>query len=456
MTDQWTPPHSIEAEQAVIGGLLIDSDAINDVADVVRVDDFYLRYNRVIYGAALRVDEAGERVDLMTVIESLRSAGQMEDAGGTEYLGRLARDTPSAANIRAYAEIVRDRSVERQLIQAGMEFQRIVNQPGPVGRKLDQAQQAVLDIGREQGGGPAMVKTHLPAWTQAVDERNRLGGQLTGLSTTLADLDHRTGGLHGGDLIVLAGRPSMGKSALAMQIAAGAADEGRPALVFSMEMSASQLIDRLVSARGRVPMQRIRSGKLEDADWPKLTEASAVVAQWPLLIDESGSLTATDVRARARRVKQKHGLGLVVVDYLQLMDGPGNNRQEQISDISRSLKRLAKDLDVPVLALSQLNRGLENRPNKRPHMADLRESGAIEQDADVIVFVYRDEVYNPDTPDRGVAELIIGKQRQGEVGTAMTLFFGHESRFVNLARDTYWDNRRENQQPDNRQTMDDL
>lgn len=450
----WEPPHSTEAEQAVIGGLLVDTKAINAVADVVRASDFYLRAHRLVFAAALRVDEHGEHVDLLTVIEALRTAAELEEVGGTAYLGRLARDTPSAANIRTYAEIVRDRSVERQLIQAGMDFAAIVQQPGDVAQKLDQAQQAVLDIGRETGDGPVHVRDHLPAWTHTLDERYRLGGRLTGLPTGLVDLDQRTGGLHDGEFIVVAGRPSMGKSVLAMQIACEVAGAGHPALVFSLEMPVGQLIDRMVAAAGSLPLQRIRSGKLEEDDWGRLVSASTDIARLPVVIDEGGSLTVTDVRARARRVMQRHGLGLVVVDYLQLMDAPGDNRQTQISEISRGLKKLAKELDIPVVALSQLNRGLENRPNKRPRMADLRESGAIEQDADLILFVYRDEVYNPDTPDRGVAELIIGKQRQGEIATVFTLFQGEHARFRSLAEQGYWERRAENTKTESTGTAD--
>ena len=440
-------PNNIEAEQAVIGGVLVDPKAMAQIGDVVRSGDFTRQAHRVIFDAALRLDGKGLDVDLLTIMESLRQSGDLEAAGGMPYLGELARDTPSAANIRAYAEIVRDRSIERQLIQAGMGFQSIVAEPGDVREKLDKAQQSVLDIGRESGNGPVLVRESMPGWVAGLDERYQSGGNITGLATGFCDVDRMTGGMQAGDLIILAGRPSMGKSALMMDIAGYVADSGAPVLVFSLEMPTSQLIDRQVSARARVPLMRIRSGKLEDADWPKVTATSSEVAALPLIIDDSGGLTVTDVRARSRRVKQRHGVGLIVLDYLQLMSGSGENRTQQISEISRGLKLLAKDLSIPVIALSQLNRSLEQRQNKRPIMSDLRESGAIEQDADLIAFVYRDEVYNEDSPDRGTAELIIAKQRNGPTGTVRLAYQGDFTHFENLAHNDYLMMRAANEPP---------
>lgn len=430
-------PYSEEAEQAVIGGVLVDNQAMARVADVVRVEDFAGTRHRVIFAAATRLDHRGHDVDLMTVLDALRQSGELDVAGGTGYLGMLAKDTPSTANIRAYAEIVRDRSIERQLIQAGHDFRAIVAEPGDVRAKLDKAQQSVLDIGRETGSGPALVREHMPAWVAALDERYQSGDKLTGLATGFADFDRMTGGLQVGDLVIVAGRPSMGKSALMMDIAGHVADSGLPVLVFSLEMPIGQLIDRQVSARARIPLMKIRSGKLDDADWPRITDALTAVAALPLIVDDVGGLTVTDVRARARRVKQRHGVGLIVLDYLQLMSGSGENRNQQISEISRGLKLLAKELAVPVIALSQLNRSLEQRQNKRPLMSDLRESGAIEQDADLIVFVYRDEVYNADSPDRGTAEIIISKHRNGPTGTVRLAYQAELTHFAGLAHNDY-------------------
>ncbi len=452
----WMPPHSVEAEQAVIGGLLIDQGAMTQVADVVRADDFFRRAHQLVCKAALQIDERGEVPDLLTIIEELHQAGDLEDVGGREYLGRLARDTPSAANVRVYAQIVRDRSIERQLIQRGMEFRRIVEEPGEVSAKLDRAQQSVLDIGREASGGPVLVRQHMPAWVDDIDERFRSGGQIVGLATGFRDLDYKLGGLRSGNMVIIAGRPSMGKTAIGMQISGNTAESGAPALVFSMEMPASELIDRQVASVGRVPMTRIRSGQLLDEDWAKVASASKIVNDWPLIIDESPALTVTDVRARSRRVKQQHGLGLILIDYLQLMGGDGDTRQDQVAAISRGLKRMAKELEVPVIALSQLNRSLEQRPNKRPVMSDLRESGALEQDADTILFVYRDEVYHSDSPDRGTAEIIIGKQRSGPTGMVRLVYQGEYTRFENLARDAYEDMRRANEDKSAAPSFEDL
>lgn len=436
MSDElWIPPHSKTAEDAVIGGLLIDTQAINEVADVVDVQDFYRRENRLIYEAMLALDTAGENIDVITVPERMKRLETWDGQEMMEHIGRLAKDTPSAANIRAYAKIVRDRSVQRQLIQAGMSFAKIIEEQDDVSSQLDAAQQRVLDIGREKTGGPMTVKEHLPAWVDKLDARSQAGGQIVGLETGFYDFDAMTGGLGKGDLVIVAGRPSMGKSTFAMNIAGYTASREKPALVFSLEMPADQIIDRQCAARATVPLSVIRSGQLDENQWPVISELTGRMGKEPLIIDESAALTVTDIRARARRVKQRHGLSLVVVDYLQLITGQGENRTQQITEISRALKVMAKDLGCPVIALSQLNRGLENRPNKRPRMADLRESGSIEQDADVIVFLYRDEVYNDDerNPCRGTAEVIIEKQRNGPTGMCRLLFEGQYTRFRNMA-----------------------
>lgn len=373
-SELFIPPHSQNAEEAVIGGLLIDAQAINQVADMLEVNDFYRRENRNIYEAMIALDAGGEDIDVITVPERMKRLEKWDGDDSMQYIGRLAKDTPSSANIRAYAKIVRDRSVQRQLIKAGMSFAQIIDDEEDVSSQLDAAQQKVLDIGREKTGGPMTVKEHLPAWVDRLDSRSQAGGRITGLETGFYDFDAMTGGLGKGDLIIAAGRPSMGKSAWAMNIADHVSRDGTPTLVFSMEMPAEQLIDRQVAARTNIPLGRIRDAQLDADQWPRVSEQTGKISQQPLIIDESGSLSATDIRARSRRVKQRHGLGLIVVDYLQLISGSRKeNRNQEITEISRSLKIMAKDLGCAVIALSQLNRGVEQRANKRPLMSDLRE-----------------------------------------------------------------------------------
>lgn len=440
------PPHSMEAEQAVLGGLMVDNGAWDQVADRVYEPDFYRRDHRLIFRAMQTLAEGGEPMDVVTLSEWLKSNDRLEDAGGLPYLGALAKDTPSAANIRAYADIVREKSVLRQLIEAGT----AVADTGfnPEGRKspdlLDNAERLIFQIAEQAGRhqrGFIGVKDILPTVVDRIDTLYRQKGDVTGLATGFTDFDRLTSGLQDGDLVVVAGRPSMGKTTFAMNLAEHAAMKGEaPAAVFSMEMPGEALAMRMLSSLGRVELQKIRSGRLEDDDWPRLTSTMNLLSQARLFIDDTPGLTPTEMRARCRRLKREHGLGLVVVDYLQLMQIPGfrENRATEISEISRSLKGMAKELGVPVVALSQLNRSLEQRPSKRPVMSDLRESGAIEQDADVIVFIYRDEVYNPETTDsKGVAEIIIGKQRNGPVGTVRLTFLGRFTRFENHIDDVY-------------------
>ncbi len=437
------PPHSVEAEQSLLGGLLIDNTAWDRLGGVLTDKDFYRPEHALIYKVVARLVGDNHPADVITVHDAIKSE-QGGDLVSVDYLNSLAQNTPSAANIKGYADIVRDRSILRRLIEVS---DNIVNSAFvPEGRSvrtlLDEAESRILQIG-EEGSRKAdylEIEPLLRSVVARIDELyNRQGGSdITGIATGFIDLDKQTSGLQKGDLVIVAGRPSMGKTAFALNIAENVAlAEGLPVVVFSMEMSGEQLASRLLGSVGRVDQSRMRTGKLQDDEWPRVTDAIARLSNTQILIDETGSLSSLELRARARRIARNFGgtLGLVVIDYLQLMSGSGSeNRATEISEISRSLKSLAKELQCPVVALSQLNRGLEQRPNKRPIMSDLRESGAIEQDADLIMFIYRDEVYHPDTTtDKGMAEIIIGKQRNGPIGTVRLSWQGPYTKFDNLA-----------------------
>ncbi|ACL72015.1 replicative DNA helicase [Thioalkalivibrio sulfidiphilus] len=440
------PPHSMEAEQAVLGGLMLDNEAWDAVADRLCEADFYRHDHRLIFRAIGELAARNSPFDLVTLSERLESRGELDDAGGLAYLGLLAKDTPSAANIRAYADIVRERSVLRQLISVGTEIADSgFNPEGRESRELlDTAEQKVFEIA-EQGArsqqGFRSMRVLLRNTVEHIEMLYERDDPITGLPTGYSEFDEMTSGLQGGDLVIVAGRPSMGKTSFAMNIAEYAAlKQQAPVAVFSMEMPGEQLSMRLLSSMGRINQQRLRTGRLEDDDWPRFTSAVSMLSEAQLYIDDSPALSPTEVRARARRLMREHKkLGLIVIDYLQLMQVPGSNenRTTEISEISRGLKALAKELSVPVIALSQLNRGLEQRPNKRPVMSDLRESGAIEQDADLICFIYRDEVYNPESPDKGTAEIIIAKQRNGPIGTVRLTFLGQYTRFENYVPEVY-------------------
>ena len=437
------PPHSVEAEQSLLGGLLIDNTAWDRLGGVLSDKDFYRPEHALIYKVITRLVSDNHPADVITVHDAIKSE-QGGDLVSVDYLNSLAQNTPSSANIKGYADIVRDRSILRRLIEVS---DSIVNSAFvPEGRSvrtlLDEAESRILQIG-EDGSRKAdylEIEPLLRSVVARIDELyNRQGGSdITGIATGFIDLDTQTSGLQKGDLVIVAGRPSMGKTALALNIAENVAlSEGLPVVIFSMEMSGEQLASRLLGSVGRVDQSRMRTGKLQDDEWPRVTDAIARLSNTQILIDETGALSSLELRARARRIARNFGgtLGLVVIDYLQLMSGSGQeNRATEISEISRSLKSLAKELQCPVVALSQLNRGLEQRPNKRPIMSDLRESGAIEQDADVIMFIYRDEVYHPDTTtDKGMAEIIIGKQRNGPIGTVRLSWQGPYTKFDNLA-----------------------
>ncbi|PIY06356.1 MAG: replicative DNA helicase [Gallionellales bacterium CG_4_10_14_3_um_filter_54_96] len=444
------PPHSVEAEQSVLGGLMLESSALDKIADLITQDDFYRFEHRLIYRQIVRMSELAKPVDVITVAEALEISGELDKVGGLAYLGSLAQNVPSAANIRRYGEIVRERSIMRQLVEVGTDIADSAY--NPTGRDaaqlLDEAEGKVFQIAEAGARGKQGFMSMPPLLTQVVERIETLYGRdntsdVTGTPTGYTDLDRMTSGLQPGDMIVVAGRPSMGKTAFSINIAENIAlDSKLPVAIFSMEMGAAQLAMRMLGSVGKLNQHDLRSGKLQDDDWGRLTHALGRLNDAPIFIDESAALSSLELRARARRLHRQHGsLGLIVVDYLQLMSSnagkASENRATEISEISRALKGLAKELQVPVMALSQLNRSLEQRPNKRPVMSDLRESGAIEQDADLILFIYRDEVYNSDSPDKGKAEIIIGKQRNGPIGKVELAFRGEYTRFDNLASSGY-------------------
>ncbi|CAG9180951.1 replicative DNA helicase [Cupriavidus pampae] len=438
------PPHSIEAEQSVIGGLLLDNAAWDRIADFLSESDFYRFDHRVIFQGIARLIAATKPADVITVYETLQVAGKAEEVGGLAYLNSLAQNTPSAANIRRYAEIVRERSVLRKLVTVADDIASAAF--APKGREvrelLDEAESKVFAIAEEGSRGQQGFQEIQPLLTQVVERIDELyhrdsATDVTGVPTGFIDLDRMTSGMQAGDLVIVAGRPSMGKTAFSLNIGEHVAvEQGLPVAVFSMEMAGTQLAMRMLGSVGRLDQHRLRTGRLLDEDWPRLTHAIQRMNDAQLFIDETPALNPMELRARSRRLARQCGqLGLIIIDYLQLMSGSGGgeNRATEISEISRSLKGLAKELNCPVIALSQLNRSLEQRPNKRPVMSDLRESGAIEQDADVILFIYRDEVYNPDSQDKGTAEIIIGKQRNGPIGTVRLTFLGQFTKFDNFS-----------------------
>ncbi|MEV8519893.1 replicative DNA helicase [Dyella marensis] len=440
------PPHSIEAEQAVLGGLMLSPDSLDKVADRLGERDFYRKDHRLIWRAITELANKGMPCDAVTLGDWFEANGLAELVGGATYLVELANATPSAANIGAYADIVREKSILRQLIDAGTETTEDGYRPEgrSVQEVLESAEQRVFKIAESGARGKKDTVSMREAVKDAfriLSERYENRGQLTGISTGFTDLDELTSGLQPSDLIIVAARPSMGKTAFSVNIAEAAALGAKKAVaIFSMEMSASQLAFRMISSIGRIHAQHLRNGDLAEEDWPRVTNAIALLSEAKIFIDDTPGLSPVELRSRSRRLHREHGgLGLIVIDYLQLMQVPGNkeNRATEISEISRSLKGLAKELNCPVIALSQLNRSLEQRADKRPMMSDLRESGAIEQDADVIMFIYRDDYYNKESPDKGLAEIIIGKQRNGPTDTVKLTFLGHYTKFMNYAPDSF-------------------
>ena len=441
------PPHSIEAEQSVLGGLLLDNQAFDRVADLISGADFYRDDHRRIWRHLAKLIEAGKPADVVTVSESIEASEDKDKTGGPAYLGALAQNTPSALHIRRYAELVRERAVQRRLAQVATEIAEsaLAGTGKDSGQLLDEAESKIFQIaesGARRDQGLLEIKPVLARVFERIDHLYHRDNpsDVTGVPTGFTDLDKMTAGLQPGELVVIAGRPSMGKTALALNIAEHVAvDNGLPVAVFSMEMSGTQLAMRLLGSISKVDQHKMRTGRLNDEEWGKLSEAIGKLHDTPIYIDEGGALSALEVRARARRLKRQFSkLGLIVIDYLQLMSSSnpkaGENRATEISEISRSLKAMAKELDVPVIALSQLNRAVDQRPDRRPVMSDLRESGAIEQDADVIMFIYREVVYKPDLPEeqRGIAEVIVGKQRNGPIGTVKLTFRGQHTRFENF------------------------
>lgn len=437
-------PHSLEAEQSVLGGLLQDAIQFDAVTEVLSATDFYKSAHRNIFAAMARIQENELPIDVVTVADELDRLEELDVAGGMQYLSDLATNVPGSANVVAYAKLVRERSTLRQLISAATEISRASYSPGGMGSDdlLQFAERKVLEITEERPkeGGFEDVNALLKKTVAKIDHLFRSDQDITGVSTGLRQLDEKTSGWQNGELIILAARPSMGKTALALNfIESAILTQNKPALVFSLEMPADSLIMRMLSSMGRIDQGRIRNGKLAEDDWPKLEVAARKLKDKKLFIDDTAGLTPNEVRARVRRLVREHGEpGIIMLDYLQLMHvaGSKDGRTQEISEISRSMKALAKEYNCPVIALSQLNRGVEQRPNKRPMNSDLRESGAIEQDADVILFIYRDEYYNEESPEKGTAEIIIGKQRNGEIGTCRAAFVGKYTRFDNLEFDT--------------------
>ncbi len=439
------PPNSVEAEQSLIGGLMLDKTAWDKVADVVTAFDFYRNDHRIIFAGIADLVEHGSPCDVITVSEFLDKRGELDKAGGLEYLAALANETPGAANARAYANIVRERAMLRSLINAGNEIagSAFATDGRSASDLVDEAERRVFAIAEHGARGRAgfrALRQILPETVDRIDILHQSDGDITGIPTGYGEFDKLTAGLQNGDLVIIAGRPSMGKTTLAVNIAENAAIGSKiPTAIFSMEMPAQQLAFRMISSLGRVDMRHLRTGQFPDEDWSRINTAVQLMSDAPIFIDDTAGLSPTEIRARARRLQREHGLGLIVVDYLQLMQVPGNteNRATEISEISRSLKALAKELELPIIVLSQLNRSVEQRTDKRPVMSDLRESGAIEQDADVIVFIYREEVYNADTPKRGLADISIAKQRNGPIGDFLLTFVGKYTKFENFVPDAY-------------------
>ncbi|HBV97898.1 MAG: DNA helicase [Peptococcaceae bacterium BICA1-7] len=432
-------PQNIDAEQSVLGALFVERDALYRVARFLKVEDFYLESHRLIYKSFLDLDESGVPPDMVTITDILRQQGSLEKVGGATYVASLAALSPTAANIEHYARIIEEKSLLRSLITMANRIAGMGYEGGEEAEKLiDEAENMLLELSsRRSTAGFSPIDRILVEIFRVIEERYRNKGKTSGILTGFKDLDRLLCGMQPGDLIIVAGRPAMGKTSFGMTMAHQAAvQNGVPTAVFSLEMSRAQLVQRVLCAEAMVDMQRVRSGYLSDVDWNKLAESAAKLTRTPLFIDDSPGLSVRQVRAKARRLKAEKGLGLIVIDYLQLMQGSSRteNRQQEIADISRSLKAMAKDLEVPVVALAQLSRSVEQRDKKRPIMSDLRESGSLEQDADVVMFIYREEYYKPDTEKKAIAEIIVAKQRNGPTGSVDLAFLKEYTRFMNLER----------------------
>lgn len=433
------PPQNLEAEQSILGGMLIEPSAVSRVFEFVESDDFYRDAHRVVFEAIIALFQKNEPIDLITVTNQLKNSNQLEAVGGASYLASLVDRVPTAANITYYGKIVHEKAILRRLIEGATEIvEKGYADGGDVDASLDRAEQMIFEIAqRKIKQSFFAVKDIVKKSFETIEKLFERKEMVTGVPTGYHDLDKITAGMQPSDLIIVAGRPSMGKTAFALNMVAHAAMEaGTPCAVFSLEMSKEQLVQRLLCCEAKVDASKLRGGFLSESDWPRLTRAAGSLSEAPIYIDDTPAINVLEMRAKTRRLQRDRGLGMVVVDYLQLMRGLGSieSREREISEISRSLKALAKELHVPVIALSQLNRGVELRTDKRPQLADLRESGSIEQDADIVMFVYRDEVYNRESPDRGTAEIIIGKQRNGPIGAVKLAFLNQYTRFENLAR----------------------
>lgn len=428
------PPHSTESEQSVLGALMQAPDAFDGIAGKIDATMFFSQGNGMVFRVISDMILDARPVDVVTVAEELEGRGQLDDVGGLGYLAEITHNTPSAANIRRYADIVRDRWQTRRLAAAGHEIVSMTDASMPITEALDKAQSMLLGIAETRPDTDAQpISNAMRAMLEQIETAYESGTGIVGISTGLADLDNQLGGLRGGQLIIIAGRPAMGKTTLAMQIAHHAARNHGPALVCSMEMPATELAAREVARIARLSVTEMMRGKLTGEDWSALTHGIAMVNDLPMFVDEQGNLSITEVAAKTRTARRKHNIGLLVVDYLQLMRGEGDNRNQEIERITRGLKAMAKELDIPIIALSQLSRKCEERTNKRPMLSDLRESGGIEQDADVVLFIYRDEIYDPGSQDKGTAEIIVGKQRNGPTGRIRTTFIGEYAQFADYA-----------------------
>lgn len=432
------PPQDLDAEMSVLGALLLEPTSSHEIMGMVKGEDFYRPAHGRVYEAMLELTSRSEPVDEVTVASELKKMGHLEGTGGRAFLAQLTMRTPSAANIGHYAKIVMQRAQARRLIKTASDIAASgYEETADIEALLDQAATQILNLNAEDASGLTHMKNIVQGAFAMIEERFKKKEAITGVATGFHDFDALTAGFQPGDLVIVAGRPSMGKTALALNMAQYAALKKQvPTAVFSLEMSKESLVMRMLTSEGRINGSRIRAGMLKDSDWPKLARACGSLAEAPMYIDDTGGMGIMELRSKCMRLHQEHGLGLVMIDYLQLMSGRGTEgREREISEISRGLKALAKDLNIPVIALSQLNRSVEQRQDKRPMMSDLRESGAIEQDADLIVFVYRDEYYNEESPDKGKAEIIIGKQRNGAVGTVKLKFWKDYVKFDNLSRE---------------------
>ena len=433
-----SPPHSREAEESVIGAVLLSEEAVNEVMDRIHPEDFYVPAHQAIFESMRELFDATQPIDAVTVSESLRSKGELEKIGGIQYLTRLVDIVPSTSNVVYYASIVEDHAKRRELIRAGASVTEFAfNIDDEVASVLDRAEQVVLGVAEKRSSQTLLeVGPMFSDVLEHIEMLEQQGSEMTGLATGFVDLDKKLAGLQKANLVVIAGRPAMGKSSLAMNIATNAAAAGEPVALFSLEMSKEEIVQRILSSVGKVDSMKLRSGQLGPL-WQRVVDAAGRMYQAPIFIDDSPIVTITDIRAKCRRLKRKKGLSLVVVDYIQLMEASGHeNRQQEIAQISRNLKNLARELEVPIMAMSQLNRSLESREDKRPRLSDLRESGSIEQDADVVMFIYRHEYYHPeDQEKKGIAEVIVAKHRAGSTGPVEMTFQPEFTRFANLGRD---------------------